>query len=105
MFIQVVTTTPDQDQALRIARAAVKARLAACAQVAGPIHSIYRWEGQVEQAQEWLCILKSASHLFPALEALICRHHPYQVPEILAVPVAAGHQPYLDWLQAALTEE
>jgi len=101
-FIQVVTTTDSQESAKRIADAAVKDRLAACAQIVGPILSTYWWEGKVEEAQEWLVILKSRRDLYAKIEETVCAVHPYDVPEILAVPVEAGGRGYLEWLSQEL---
>ena len=98
-FIQVITTTEHKDDAERIARALVEQRLAACVQVLGPITSTYRWKGQIETAQEWQCWIKSRRDLYDQLEQAIRRLHPYEVPEILAVPVLAGSAPYLAWME------
>jgi len=72
--------------------------MAACVQVLGPISSTYRWQGALETSQEWLCLAKSRRGLYDAIEKAIRRIHPYQVPEILAVPVVAGSAAYLAWL-------
>jgi periplasmic divalent cation tolerance protein len=98
-YIQVVTTTEHQEDAERIARALVEERLAACVQVAGPITSIYRWRGQIETAREWQCCAKSRRELYDEIERAIRRLHPYEVPEILAMPVLAGSADYLAWLE------
>jgi len=100
--IQVVTTTASREDAERIARALVEERLAACVQVLGPITSTYRWQGAIETGQEWLCLVKSREDLYADLEAAIRRLHPYEVPEILALPVLAGNPAYLAWLDAEL---
>ena len=97
-YVQVVTTTNTKDDAQRIAGAIVEQRLAGCVQVIGPIMSTYWWEGKVETAEEWLCLIKSTGSVYSQLEKAIRDVHPYEVPEILAVPVAAGSQRYLDWL-------
>jgi periplasmic divalent cation tolerance protein len=97
-YIQVMTTTATQEDAERIAQALVQRREAACVQIIGPIRSIYRWQGNVETSQEWLCLVKSRQDLFPRIEATIRSLHPYEVPEILAVPVMAGSAGYLAWL-------
>ncbi len=94
-------TTPDEALASRIAAAAVDARLAACAQVSGPLRSTYRWEGAVEQATEWGCQLKTTRAALPGLTALIRALHPYDVPEIIAIPIVEGHAPYLAWITDA----
>ena len=101
-FIQVVTTTDSQESAKRIGDAIVKVRLAACAQVVGPILSTYWWEGRVEETQEWLVILKSRRDLYGQIEEAIAAAHPYDVPEVLAVPVEAGGRGYLEWLNQEL---
>lgn len=103
-FIQIITTTGTKQDALEIAQTVVAQRLAGCVQVVGPITSVYRWQGAIETAEEWLCILKSREDLYAELEQAIRRVHPYDVPEILATPVAAGSQSYLDWLNGTLKE-
>jgi periplasmic divalent cation tolerance protein len=97
-YIQVVTTTEHREDADRIARALVEQRLAACVQVAGPITSTYRWQGKIETAQEWQCRIKSRRDLYDEIEQAIRRLHPYEVPEILAMPILAGSADYLAWL-------
>ena len=104
-YIQVVTTTERREDAERIARALVEARLAACVQVTGPITSTYRWHGQIETAQEWQCWAKSRRELFERIEQAIRRVHPYEVPEILAIPVLAGSADYLAWLDGEVASE
>ena len=98
-YIQVITTTATHDEAEIIGRALVEEHLAACTQIIGPITSIYRWEGQIETSQEYQCWAKSRRELFERIEAAIRRLHPYQVPEILAIPIAAGSESYLKWLE------
>lgn len=96
--IEVITTTETEEDAAKIARALVDARLAACVQVRGPITSTYRWQGAVETAREWQCVAKSLRALYGRIEETIRRLHPYEEPEILAVPVVAGSPGYLKWL-------
>ena len=98
--IQVVTTTEREEDALAIARALVDQRLAGCVQVLGPITSTYRWQGTIETAREWQCWAKSRRELYDKIERTIRRLHPYEVPEILALPVAAGSPDYLAWLES-----
>lgn len=98
--IQVVTTTDSRQAADKLAAALVERRLAACAQVSGPISSTYRWQGKIETAQEWLCTIKTRLPSYAAVEAAIRALHSYDTPEILAVPILAGNQAYLDWLAA-----
>ncbi|MGA2058997.1 MAG: divalent-cation tolerance protein CutA [Thermoguttaceae bacterium] len=97
-YIQVLTTTESRDVAESIGRTLVDQRLAACVQIVGPITSIYRWQGKINTAQEWQCWAKTRSELYGRIEETIRRLHPYQVPEILAMPVTAGSPDYLAWL-------
>ena len=101
-YIQLFTTTEKENDAKMIAAEVVKKRLAACAQVAGPITSTYWWEGKIEEAEEWFCIMKSRKDLYDGLEKAIQDIHPYDVPEIVAVPIVSGSQSYLRWLDKAL---
>jgi periplasmic divalent cation tolerance protein len=96
--IQVMTTTATKDDAQKIARGLVEGRLAACVQIVGPISSVYRWEGEIEEAEEYLCLVKTRRDAYPRVEAAIRETHPYDVPEILAMPVTAGSAAYLGWL-------
>jgi len=96
--IQVITTTENREDADRIAQRLVEDRLAACVQVLGPISSTYRWQSKVETAQEWQCWAKSRRQLYDQLEEAIRRIHPYDEPEILALPILAGSEGYLAWL-------
>jgi periplasmic divalent cation tolerance protein len=89
-YIQVVTTTETETDA----------QTAGCAQVVGPITSVFWWQGQIEKAEEWLCLIKSRRDLYAALEQAILAVHPYDVPEILAMPVTAGSKGYLEWLDS-----
>lgn len=97
-YIQIVTTAGTRDDAQRIARALVEERLAACAQVVGPVASTYRWKGEIETADEWQCWAKTRQSLYERVEQAIRRLHPYEVPEILALPVLTGSAVYLAWL-------
>jgi len=103
-YIQVLTTTATKADAQAIATAVVGKRLAACAQVIGPIISTYWWQGQIEMAEEWLCVMKSRQDLYEELERVIRQVHPYDVPEILAVPVVLGSQDYLEWMDRELVQ-
>jgi len=97
-FLQIVTTTETKDDAARIAAALVERRLAACAQVVGPIASTFRWEGKVQTAEEWMCLAKTRRDLYAAVETAIRELHPYQVPEIVATAIVAGSEAYLKWV-------
>ncbi len=101
-FLVVTTTTGTEQDARRIARALVARRLAACVQVAGPIGSVYWWQGQIESASEWRCAAKTSAEQYPAVEQAIRELHAYEVPEIVATPIVAGSAAYLDWLAAEM---
>jgi periplasmic divalent cation tolerance protein len=98
-FIQVFTTMDKEEDARRIGGLMVEKRLAACVQILGPITSIYRWKDKVEEAKEWLCILKTRQDLFRELEQGIKGVHPYEVPEIVALPIESASGDYLSWLR------
>ena len=101
-FIQVVTTADKRELAEQIASHLVELRLAACVQVLGPMTSTYRWQGNIERAEEWLCLAKTRRDLYPQVEAAIREVHTYEVPEVLAVPIIAGSMPYLEWMEKEL---
>ncbi len=102
-YIQVMTTTDKKEDAERIATCLVEKRLAACVQIAGPITSFYRWKGNMERTQEWQCWIKSKEVLYKEIEKAIKSVHPYEVPEIIAMPIIAGSHDYLEWLESEVT--
>jgi periplasmic divalent cation tolerance protein len=101
-YIQVTTTTETKEQAEKIALHLIEAKLAACIQINGPITSIYRWKGKVENTQEWLCLIKTRKSLFKKVESAIKKRHSYETPEIIAVPIIKGSKEYLIWLDYEL---
>lgn len=94
----VYCTCPDQATAERIAETMVNERLAACVTIAPGLTSIYRWQGQIQRDAEVLLIIKTRSVVYPSLEARIHDLHPYEVPEIIALPIQAGSATYLNWI-------
>ncbi len=94
----VLVTTPSAEVAAELARALVEARLAACGSVVPGLRSVYRWEGQVHDEVEALLVLKTTRDRFEALRDELLRRHPYEVPEVLALPVEAGSERYLAWV-------
>ena len=100
--VQVFTTTGTEANAREIAEVLVHKHLAACVQIAGPVASTYRWQGKIETAGEWLCIIKTTQGLYGEVESTIRELHPYDVPEIAAVPVTAMSQDYLEWLKGSV---
>jgi periplasmic divalent cation tolerance protein len=97
--IVVLCTVGKPEDAERIGRLVVERGLAACANILPGVMSIYRWQGAVETAPESLLLLKTTADRFEALREAIVSLHPYEVPEVVALNVAAGHAPYLAWLQ------
>lgn len=102
--IAVFVTCSSEEESLKIARQIVQERLAACVNMISPVRSVYRWQGAVEEAQEWLLIIKTRGELFAALEERIRGLHSYSVPEIIAVPIRAGSARYLEWIEQETRE-
>ncbi|WP_255306117.1 divalent-cation tolerance protein CutA [Streptomyces sp. Wb2n-11] len=97
-WLSVLTTTDSREKALELARGAVDARLAACAQVSGPVASVYWWEGATETAEEWQVVFKTAGARYADLEAHLKAAHDYETPEIIATAVVRGSAEYLAWV-------
>lgn len=95
----VLITVPSEEVAKTIARALVEEGLAACVNLLPGLTSIYRWQGEVVEDRELLLLAKTTTHAFPRLKERVKALHPYTVPEIVALPIAEGHGPYLDWLK------
>jgi periplasmic divalent cation tolerance protein len=98
-LLVVLCTFPDKEAAQRIAHALVEEGLAACVNLVPGVQSIYRWEGKVESAEEVLAVMKTTAEAYPRLEAKIKELHPYDVPEILAVPVEKVEGKYAAWVR------
>ncbi len=96
----VITNLPDLASAEKLAQALVEKRLAACVNMLAPCRSVYRWQGAVETAVEHPLLIKTTAARYEAVEGAIRSLHPYELPEIVAVPVAAGLPAYLDWVAA-----
>jgi periplasmic divalent cation tolerance protein len=96
--ILVLTQLPDRDSAQALARALVEARLAACVSVGATVDSLYHWRGETEMAPEVPMAIKTTADRYAAVEAVIRRVHPFELPEIVAVPIIDGLQPYLAWI-------
>jgi periplasmic divalent cation tolerance protein len=94
----VTTTVGAREAADGMATSAVTVRLAACAQVSGPVQSTYRWEGKIETAQEWVVQFKTPAARATALVAHVRAIHPYEVPEVVVTPVSGGNPDYLAWV-------
>lgn len=98
--ILIYVTTPSALEAKAIADAVVKDRLAACANIIPGMQSVFHWKGKIEEAQETVVIFKTRATLFQAVEARVKELHQYATPCIVALPLAAANQPYLDWIMA-----
>ncbi|NAS25093.1 divalent cation tolerance protein CutA [Herbidospora sp. NEAU-GS84] len=96
--IEVRVTAGSPEEADRLAGTVVGRRLAACAQIVGPIASVYWWDGEVNRSQEWLVLFKTTAERFGDLSGCVREVHSYDVPEIIAVPVAMGTGDYLSWI-------
>jgi periplasmic divalent cation tolerance protein len=105
LFQIVLTTCPDATSAERIARALVEEGLAACVNILPPMRSIYRWKGKIEDATEQLLVIKSAVARFPAIRDRLRALHPYELPEIISVPIVDGLPEYLAWLNKPESSE
>ncbi|MBX6385959.1 MAG: divalent-cation tolerance protein CutA [Microbispora sp.] len=103
--VEVRVTTDNRQEADRIASAVVSRRLAACAQVVAQISSTYWWEGEVQQAEEWLLLMKTTADRFEELAACVRELHSYEVPEIVAVPIVQGTPDYLEWIRRETAPE
>jgi periplasmic divalent cation tolerance protein len=97
-LVEVRTSVASRDDADRLARDVVAARLAACAQVTGPVTSYYHWKGALERSEEWQCHLKTTRTRWPDVERFLRENHPYELPEIVMLPLA-GSEAYLDWVR------
>ena len=102
--IVVLSTCATEADARRIAKHLVKRRLAACVNIMPGVTSVYRWQGAVESAGEWMLVIKSRRDLLPQIEQEFAKVHPYEVPELVALPIEDGGKAYLGWLAGELKE-
>lgn len=98
--VVVFSTFPNPEKAAEAARTLVTDGLAACVNLVGPVRSIYRWKGEVQDDTETLAVIKTTRETFDAMKARLVELHPYEVAEVIALPVEAGHALYLDWVEA-----
>ena len=96
--ILVLTSLPDREAALALARTLLTGRLAACVNIGSPVESMYHWRGEIETAREVPVVIKTRRALYNEVEAAIVAVHPYELPEVIAVPVIHGLAGYLDWI-------
>ncbi|MCS0602668.1 divalent-cation tolerance protein CutA [Streptomyces sp. LP11] len=102
-YFQVSTATPTREQAVELARTVVSRRLAAGAQIIGPVISAFWHDGEFGTGEEWQLLMKTTAARYPELEADILKHHPWQNPEVVAVRIEAGSEGYLEWIAANTT--
>ena len=102
-ILVVLCTCPDDSVAKKLAGGLVEQRLAACVNVLPGIRSIYRWQGRVQDDGEVLMVIKSSQETYAALECWLSEQHPYDLPEIIALPVERGLQGYLEWVAEETT--
>ena len=101
--IVVLTTCGSEDEARKLASVLVEKHMAACVNITSPVTSVYRWKGSIEQAQEWMLIIKSRRERFEELRVVLESAHSYELPEVLAIPVLEGSPNYLAWVEAETT--
>ncbi|MSR88184.1 MAG: divalent-cation tolerance protein CutA [Candidatus Margulisbacteria bacterium] len=102
-LITILTTIPDKKTAQLIANKLLQNKLAACVQISGPIESHYTWNNKKEISKEYQCTIKTQSHLYKKIEALISANHPYETPQIIGIPILNISQNYADWIRKETT--
>ena len=98
VYVMAITTVPSVDAGKKLVRELVERRLVACGTVIPAAHSIYRWKGAIEETSEAVILMKTRAERWDELRTAFPALHPYDVPELVVVPITGGHQPYLDWL-------
>ena len=104
-YVIVVVTTGNKQEAENIAQQLLMERLIACANITGPVYSLFHWLGKIEKADEYMIFMKSRMDLFDKLAETVKALHSYDVPEILVLPIIEGSKPYLNWLDRCLAEQ
>jgi periplasmic divalent cation tolerance protein len=103
--VVVLCTCGSEEEAERLGTSLVESRLAACVNIVPRIRSVYRWQGAVERADEWMLVVKSSRHLFSAIQAEVAKLHSYETPELIALPIVEGEKNYLNWLANSVRRE
>jgi periplasmic divalent cation tolerance protein len=103
-FIFVLTSVAGEVQARKIAKAILKEKAAACVTITDVASSFYHWKGKIESAKEYLLLIKTTRPAYSLLEKTILKNHPYEVPEIIALPILKGHAPYLKWIEDSIVK-
>jgi periplasmic divalent cation tolerance protein len=100
--IIVLVTAPSKEEAEKIAHSLLNERLIACANIIGPVHSLFWWQDKIDKAQEHIILMKTRKDLFSKLSEKVKSLHSYQIPEIIAMPIVEGFKPYMEWLESSL---
>jgi periplasmic divalent cation tolerance protein len=95
------STVDSKEQATKLAHCLVEEQLVACVNIVGPVESVYRWQGKVEQTTEWMLMMKCSESQCEELKKALPRLHNYEVPELIMLPIADGHRDYLEWIAAS----
>jgi periplasmic divalent cation tolerance protein len=101
-YIQIQTTTGTKEEAEKIGRGLIEQGLAACFQVVGPITSIFKWQGKIDESQEYLCLIKTRKDLFDEVKTNIETNHSYEIPEVIATEIIDGSDKYLNWMSGSI---
>lgn len=100
----VLVTTSNREEAEKISKTLLKEKLIACANIVGPVHSLFWWQGKIDEAQEHIILMKTRKDLFNRLCEKVRALHSYEVPEILAIPIIGGFKPYMEWLSNSVSK-
>jgi periplasmic divalent cation tolerance protein len=101
-YTLIIVTASSKSEAEKIVRTLLEERLIACANIIGPVHSLFWWQGKIDEAQEHLILMKTRKDLFNKLADKVKAIHSYQIPEIIAMPIVEGFKPYMEWLESSL---
>ncbi|MET0062228.1 MAG: divalent-cation tolerance protein CutA [Candidatus Thiodiazotropha endolucinida] len=103
-LLLILCTAPDRETALKLSRSLLEQRLAACVNLSPPVTSVYHWQGRLEESEEILLLIKTTEQQYNNVEATLRAQHPYELPEIIAVPVEQGLDDYIDWVERCTKE-
>ncbi|MES9988768.1 MAG: divalent-cation tolerance protein CutA [Candidatus Thiodiazotropha endolucinida] len=103
-LLLILCTAPDRETALKLSRSLLEQRLAACVNLSPPVTSVYHWQGRLEESEEILLLIKTTKQQYNNVEATLRAQHPYELPEIIAVPVEQGLDDYIDWVERCTKE-
>ncbi len=103
-LLLILCTVPDRESALKLSSSLVEQNLAACVNLTSPVTSVYKWQGKLEQTEEIVLLIKTTQQRYQQVEAALRAQHPYELPEIVAVPVEQGLDDYLDWVERCVKE-